>query len=182
MTVSRLGSSATVILLATMAGVIAFAAMMALKSGTPPVASMKSAGSVARTAAPPRDETPFHETYVVFADKSQAPIIETDRDARSGYEVSLSHVSGGANRLEATVTGPSGMSRTLPVRDAAGAWANLFGDGDPIMFRVAKYWPDFAMKGGVPVSVSEQPRNPAVLVQITGPTKLLPAPAAPASP
>jgi hypothetical protein len=33
------------------------------------------------------------------------------------------------------------------------------------------------MKNGVPVSLSDQPRNPAALVQITGPTKLLPPPA-----
>jgi hypothetical protein len=51
------------------------------------------------------------------------------------------------------------------------------GDGDPIRLRVAKYWPDFDVKNGVPVSLSDQPRNPAALVQITGPSRLLPAPA-----
>jgi hypothetical protein len=138
------------------------------------------------TAASPRDETPFHETQLVFAHNPQAPIVDTDADAPSGYVVTLSPSAGKADEYEATVTGPSGVSKTLSVKNVGGAWSNLLGDGDPVAFRVAKYWPEFAMKDGFPVSLSDQPRNPAVLVQITGPTKLLPPaapkPAAPAPP
>lgn len=138
------------------------------------------------TPASPRDETPFHETQLAFAKSPRTPVIDTDSDARSGYAVTLAAVAGKPDEYEATVTGPSGASKTLPVKEAGGRWSNLLGDGDPVMFRVAKYWPDFAMKDGVPVSASNQPRNPAVLVQVSGPTKLLPAappkPAAPAPP
>jgi len=140
----------------------------------------------AATPASPRDETPFHETQLAFAKSPQTPVVDTDSDARSGYAVTLAAVTGKPDEFEATVTGPSGVSKALPVKEAGGRWSNLLGDGDPVMFRVAKYWPDFAMKDGVPVSASNQPRNPAVLVQVTGPTKLLPAappkPAAPAPP
>ncbi len=132
-----------------------------------------------------RDETPFHETHLAFANSPQTPVIDTDADAQSGYSVRLVAGEASSGGMEAVVTGPSGTSQSLPVNKLGGAWASLFGDGDPIMFRVAKYWPDFAMKDGTPVSVSDQPHNPAVLVQITGPTKLLPAAApkpAPAAP
>ena len=151
-----------------------------------PVAPAKSAEPVTTAPASPRDETPFHETHLVFATSPQTPVIDTDADAQSGYEVKLASVAGKPDEFEATVTGPSGVSKTLSVRNVSGGWSNLFGDGDPVAFRVAKYWPDFAMKDGVPTSLSDQPHNPAVLVQITGPTKLLPAappkPAAPAPP
>jgi hypothetical protein len=145
-----------------------------------PIAPAKSVEPASATN-PPRDETPFHETQLVFAKNPQAPIVDTDADARSGYEVTLAAPAGQPNDYEAIVSGPSGASQALPAKGAGKGWTNLLGDGDPIMFRVAKYWPDFAMKNGVPTSLSNQPNNPAVLVQITGPTKLLPA-AAPKPP
>jgi hypothetical protein len=132
-----------------------------------------------KPAAPsPRDDTPFHETQVVFANSPQSTIVDTDSDARSGYEVTLAPTPGKPGEFEATVTGPSGASKTLPVKNAGRGWTNLLGDGDPIFFRIGKYWPDFAMKDNLPTTVSDQPRNPVVLVQISGPSKLLP-PAAP---
>jgi hypothetical protein len=148
-----------------------------------PIAPVKSAESTA-TAVAPRDETPFHETHLVFAHNPLSPVVDTDADMESGYIVKLAVIAGKPDQFEATVTGPSGVSKTLSLRETNGAWSSLFGDGDPVMFRIAKYWPDFAMKDGVPVSASNQPNNPAALVQITGPTKLLPTPkpAAPAPP
>jgi hypothetical protein len=150
-----------------------------------PIAMVKSADPTTAPASP-RDETPFHETHLVFANNPQTPLIDTDADALSGYSVKLAPVAGKPGEYEATVSGPSGVSKTLLARVVEGAWSNLFGDGDPVLFRVAKYWPDFAMKDGVPTSLSDQPHHPAVLVQITGPTKLLPAaapkPASPAPP
>jgi hypothetical protein len=142
------------------------------------IAPAKPAEPPAAPKAAPRDETPFHETQVVFANSPQSTIIDTDSDARSGYAVTLDAVAGKPGEFAATVTGPSGASKTLPVKDAGKDWTNLLGDGDPIMFRVAQFWPDFAMKDGKPVSLSDQPRNPVALVQVTGPSKLLP-PAAP---
>jgi hypothetical protein len=134
----------------------------------------KSSEPTAAGPASPRNETPFHETHLAFANSPQTPVVDSDADAQSGYHVQLLAGSK-ADEFEAIVTGPSGVSQTLPVKAEAGKWTSLFGDGDPVQFRVAKYWPDFAMKDGVPMSASDQPHNPAVLVQITGPTKLLPA-------
>ncbi len=132
-------------------------------------------------AAAPRDATPFHETQVVFADSP--PVIDTDSDMASGYSVKLVPAKT-VDAIRLTVTGPGGvMSNTYSIKELQAHWADLAGDGDPIHFRVARFWPDFAMKDGQPVSLSNQPNHPAVLVQVTGPTRLLPAaPPAPAPP
>ena len=138
---------------------------------------------VAPTAA--RDDTPFHETQMVFASAGQAPIIDTDRDAQIGYQFSLAALPGKPGDFQVEVSTPGGTGGSWPLRELQKRWQNLAGDGDPILFRVAKYWPDFEVKNGLPVSLSNQPRNPVMLVQITGPSRLLPAavkPAAPAPP
>jgi len=127
-----------------------------------------------------RDATPFHETQMIFA-SDQPPIIDTDRDAQSGYTVKLAPVAGKAGDLQVTVTTPAGTSRTWPLHDLQAKWDSVAGDGDPVLVRAAKYWPDFEVKNGLPVSLSDEPRNPVVLMQITGPSKVLP-PAAPKAP
>lgn len=145
-----------------------------------------TAPAAAPVAAPPRNDSPFHETQLLFANSPQTPVIDTDSDVSSGYDMKLASVAGKPAEFSVTVTALNGTSKTWPLHALEGKWANLLGDGDPVLFRVVKYWPEFAMKDGAPVSVSDQPHNPAVLVQITGPTKLLPPPVpkvdAPAAP
>jgi hypothetical protein len=153
------------------------------------VASLDEAHPIAPAPpAPPkvlpaavRDETPFHETQMIFAASAQPPIIDTDRDAPSGDSVQLVPGSGKADDFSVMVTTAGGTSRTWPLRDLQERWDSVAGEGDPVMIRVAKYWPDFEIKNGVPASLSDQPRNPVILVQITGPSKLLPVSPAKAS-
>ena len=141
----------------------------------------------AESAPPaPRDNTPFRETQVVFADAP--PVIETDSDMPSGYSVKLEPAKT-VDAIAVTVSGPGGAeSRTFSLKEITGHWSSLAGDGDPILFRVAKFWPDFAIRDGQPTSLSSQPNRPAALMQITGPSRLLPAappqpaPAAPPMP
>jgi hypothetical protein len=132
-------------------------------------------------ASAPRDDTPFRETQVVFA--SGPPVIDSNSDMLCGYTVQLEPVAGDKpDAFDVTVTGPGGTSQSWPLRELQGKWSSLQGDGDPILFRVAKYWPDFAIRNAVPVSLSDKPNHPAVLVQITGPSRLLPpAPPRPAA-
>lgn len=42
------------------------------------------------------------------------------------------------------------------------------GSGSGLQIRIEDYWPDFELKDGKPRSISESPRNPAVLVRIKG--------------
>jgi hypothetical protein len=126
---------------------------------------------------PARNETPFRETQLVFAGGATPPVVDTDSDIPSGYSVKLMPDPAKPGQFTVTVTSLNGTSKTWALPDLENKWANLQGDGDLILFRVAKVWPDFAMKDGVPVTLSDQPKNPALLMQITGPTKLLPPPA-----
>lgn len=137
------------------------------------IAPTKQAEAAPAPAASPRDETPFRETQMIFA-KGMEGVIDTDSDAQSGYAVTLAPVAGKPTEFEVTVASPNGATKTWPLSVLESKWDNLLGDGDPVMFRVAKFWPDFAMKDGVPISLSEKPNNPAALIQITGPTKMLP--------
>jgi hypothetical protein len=142
---------------------------LALPAKTPPLPAPSAA----------RDDTPFHETQMIFSAPNQPPILDTDRDALSGYDVRLQPVSATSpDAFEIIVATPGGATRSWPLRTAEGGWVSVEGDGDPIHLRVAKYWPDFDIKNGVPVSLSDRPRNPVALVQISGPSRLLP-PAAP---
>ena len=125
----------------------------------------------------PRDETPFHETQLVFLNSPRTPVLDTDADLPSGYTATLEKKGGKLDDYEAMVTGPGPRAGAVVLPVNSDKWSTLNGDGDPVAFRVAKYWPDFAMKNGVPTSISDKPLNPAVLVQITGPTKILPPPA-----
>jgi len=131
----------------------------------------------ATTPSSPRNETPFRETQLIFAHSPQTPVVDTDSDMPSGYSAKLIPVSGQANAFTVTVTSMNGTAKTWPLAALEGKWLSLEGDGDPLLFRVAKYWPEFAMKDGAPVSLSDQPRNPAILLQLTGPSKMLPPPA-----
>jgi hypothetical protein len=129
--------------------------------------------------AAPRDDTPFRETQMVFV--GAPPILDSDSDMPSGYSFKI-ETAKAVRDIAITVTGPGGASRTLALHDLERKWADLNGDGDPIHFRVAKFWPDFTMKNGQPVSISDQPNHPAALVQVTGPSRLLPpAPPQPAA-
>jgi hypothetical protein len=131
----------------------------------------------AAPAAPARNDTPFRETQLVFANDPTPPVVDTDSDMASGYAVTLAPVADKPGQFTVTVTAPNGSSKSWPLHDMENKWNSLQGDGDPVMFRVAKFWPDFAIKDGTPVTLSDQPKNPALLMQITGPTKILPAPA-----
>jgi hypothetical protein len=142
------------------------------------IAPVKAAAPVVpATTTAVRNDTPFRETQLVFANSPTTPVVDTDSDINSGYTVKLNSVAEKPGQFTVTVTAVNGTSKTWPMHDLEGKWSSLQGDGDPVLFRVAKVWLDFAMKDGGPVSLSDQPKNPAVLVQITGPSKLLPPPA-----
>ncbi len=65
------------------------------------IAPTKPSEPAAQPRPAPRDETPFHETQVVFANSAQSAIIDTDSDARSGYQVTLAATPGKPGDFEA---------------------------------------------------------------------------------
>ena len=149
--------------------------MVAGLDETHPITLAVKAAPVVLSAV--RDATPFHETQMIFA-AAQPPIVDSDRDAQSGWAFALIPDGNESGALQVKATSLSGSTRSWSLRDLQKGWASVGGTADPILFRVAKYWPDFEVKNGLPVSVSDQPHNPVVLVQVTGPSQALP-PSAP---
>lgn len=109
---------------------------------------------VLRQQLGPPPETPASETQMVFA--KYAPITHaakgpsgvTVRLSEDGEKVSIFGLSGGGAtyRRAEIMNQPLSESGARVVVDA--------------------YWPDFAMENGQPVSRSDSPKNPAVLVRI----------------
>ena len=155
-----------------------------LPEDKPIVLAPKPESVVPAAVTSSRDATPFRETHLVFANSPQTPVIDTDSDVRSGYSVKLlATPPGKPTEFKVTIISINGLTKMWSLRDLQNKWSSMEGDGDPVLFRVAKYWPDFAVKEAGPVSLSDQPNNPAILVQITGPSKILPpAPPKPATP
>ena len=66
----------------------------------------------APTTAAVRDDTPFHETQVVFANAPQTPVVDTDSDVATGYTVTLAPVAGKPGQYTVTVTSLNSTSKT----------------------------------------------------------------------
>ena len=102
-------------------------------------------------AAPPADQ----ETQMVFA--KFAPVVEPGK-APSRLTVRLSEDGAKVTMQNAAGVGATYLRAEIMNRPVAETGAVVI---------VEKYWPDFAMENGQPVSKSEKPNNPAALVRIT---------------
>jgi hypothetical protein len=106
-------------------------------------------------ALPASEETKDQETQMVFA--KFAPIVQPGA-ATTGVSVRLSE-----DGEKITILSSSGVGATYRRKDAVGQ--PIVESGATIV--VEKYWPDFAMENGKPISRSEAPNNPAALVRIS---------------
>jgi hypothetical protein len=131
---------------------------------------------------PPRDDTPFHETHMVFALHPNEEVVDSDADVKSGFAFALVWKKGkdgkvlkstGLDSLKLAIQGnPSGPLSETPLL-LKKTWEPVPGS-DPkqkLLYRVAAYWPDFYMNGAVPGTASNQPNNPAALIQLMGPSR-----------
>ena len=98
---------------------------------------------------------------------------EASNGGSSGAKVVLSQPANG-NKGAVTVT-IGEKTWTRDVAELLGRETPL--EESPFVMRVEAYWPDFRIDNGKPVSVSEQPNNPAVVVTLRG--RAVPAAAAP---
>lgn len=107
------------------------------------------------------------ETHVVFAGKQ--PVVHTHSGPPAAIEFRLvkSEQAGDASQLSAwlllaRVAGGTLMS--TPLDQVIGRTADMLG----YQVSVREFWPDFVMRDGRPASASEEIKNPAVLVNVTG--------------
>lgn len=109
-------------------------------------------------AKPPEDA--FRETQMVFANFE--PIITSHFGKPSGYRIALTLEGAKPMALIESVTGHREMYELSAV---LGKPIALHGERTQIVIR--DYWPDMEMQDGKPVSKSDQPNNPAILVMLT---------------
>ncbi|MGI9113691.1 MAG: hypothetical protein ACR2FX_01425 [Chthoniobacterales bacterium] len=130
-----------------------------------------------RGKAPPSDAnvaapgamTEIEESIFAFA-KSPEQVGHVAKGGSSGAKVTLSQPAGGdKGRLTISL---GQQTQTLDVASNLAKSVRI--DGTELTARVDNYWPDFRMQNGRPVSVSETPNNPAVMVTISG--RGIPAP------
>ncbi|MEP7072341.1 MAG: hypothetical protein ABI839_08130, partial [Verrucomicrobiota bacterium] len=139
----------------------------------PPDASVVSAptGNVAQGA----EETEVEESIFTFAKAPDQQIARVAKGGSTGARLSLSEPGvGGQGELTVTL---GDKSQKIPVAPNLGKEVAL--TGTKLSLRLENYWPDFRIRDGKPGSVSDIPKNPALVVTIHG--RALPvAPTAPA--
>lgn len=127
-----------------------------LKDGQPAEEDFFGMAKVTFQPALPKEEgTKDQETQMIFA--KFAPVVQPGA-AATGATVRLSE-----DGEKVTILSASGVGATYLRKEIL---------GQPIIeadatVTVEKYWADFAMENGQPVSRSETPNNPAALVRIT---------------
>jgi hypothetical protein len=108
-------------------------------------------------------ETEIEESIFAFA-KSPEQIGHVAKGGSSGAKVSLAQTSAGDKR-QLTIS----VGGQIQVIDVA---QNLRKDvqiaGSNFSARIENYWPDFRIENGKPVSVSDSPNNPALVVTVHG--------------
>ena len=106
-----------------------------------------------------------NEAFVAMAlDAAQGISIPAEGSAPSGATVGLNVDK--ANGKKTVTVAWHGATWDFDVDSEKGKDEDLSGSG--LSVRVENYWPDFVMKDGKPATASADPRNPAVLVRVTG--------------
>jgi hypothetical protein len=113
--------------------------------------------------AAPQQALEFRETHMVFARMPQTPVTHSTLGRPSGYGFILEQVADTDFQLR--ILRPDGSSEVRPLMEVLD---RPFTDAQGTIFHVMNYWPDLRMVDGRPVSVSDRPNNPAVLVTLAG--------------
>ncbi|MBV9009628.1 MAG: hypothetical protein JO354_10770, partial [Verrucomicrobia bacterium] len=92
-------------------------------------------------------------------------IAHAAKGGSTGAKISLSQPGGNGDKGQLTIFN-AGRTQTIDV--AQNLTRNIPLQGTELTARIDKYWPDFRMINGKPVSVSDAPNNAAVVVTITG--------------
>ncbi len=104
------------------------------------------------------DQRPrWRESQMVFRD--HPPI--SDTETTHGYAFRLEKSGSGWRLL---IQPPEGKPFTRSVPKSFPQSEKING----VLINYVGFWPDFAMKEGKPVTVSSQPKNPAILLQLVG--------------
>jgi hypothetical protein len=140
-----------------------------LKRGAAPSAG---AGD-SRNPSASNEETEIEESIFAFAKAPEEQIAKVARGGSSGAKIQLQPPQSG--NKGSVVVNIAGKSWTFDV--AANLQKEMPLEGSPYTLRLENYWPDFRITDGKPGTMSEQPKNPAVVVTLRG--KAVPVTATP---
>jgi hypothetical protein len=123
---------------------------------------------------PPPSSPAWKESQMLFARHPLDTIITSD-GKKSGWQIRLADDP--TNRsFQVTATSPNGhQTASWPLAEVIAQPMLLPGNG--LQIKALGFWPDFAMQNGVPVTLTDQPVNAALLLQVSptdptnGPTK-----------
>jgi hypothetical protein len=105
----------------------------------------------------------YRETHMVFARMPDTPVTHNTLGRPSGHRFLLESAKGS---FQLRMIRPDGSEEIRPL---AAVLDKPFTDMDTgTIVHLTNYWPDLRMLDGRPVSASEQPNNPAVLITIAG--------------
>ncbi len=136
-------------------------ATIELKRGSAPAAEASPGGN-ASTA--PAGEADLEETIFAFAKSPDQQVSKPAKGGSTGAKVVLTQPENGNKGSVVIKLGEK--SWTHDVAAHLGQETPL--EGSAFAMRIEAYWPDFRIDNGKPVSVSEQPNNPAVVVTLHG--------------
>jgi hypothetical protein len=139
-------------------------ATVELKRGAAPP---DTKGDSSNVPAQSSNEVEIQETIFAFAKAPEEQISKVIKGGNSGAKIQLSGPSpDGGNSKGSVTVNLNGKTWTFDVAQNLGKDAPL--DGSPFTLRIENYWADFRLENGKPMSVSDQPNNPAVVLTLRG--------------
>lgn len=133
-------------------------ATIELKRGTAPAETKSDSPKAAA------GEVEIEETIFAFAKAPEEQIAKAVKGGNTGAKVQLAAPEKG--NKGSVVVNLNGKTWTFDVAQNLGKEAPM--EGSAFTLRIDNYWPDFRIENGKPVSVSDQPNNPAVVVSLRG--------------
>jgi hypothetical protein len=118
----------------------------------------------AKSPGPDTGEVEIQETIFAFAKAPEEQISKAIKGGNSGAKVQLNQPENG--NKGSVVVNLAGKTWTFDVAQNLGKDSPMEGSG--FILRIDNYWADFRLENGKPLSVSEQPNNPAVVVTLRG--------------
>ncbi|MFN2507202.1 MAG: hypothetical protein ABR589_00320 [Chthoniobacterales bacterium] len=110
------------------------------------------------------EEVEIEESIFAFARAPEQQIAKAMKGGSTGAKVLLSEPENGGKLNVAIVIGDKSWKYDV----AAHLGHDTPLEGSPFTMRIENYWPDFRIDNGRPISVSEEPNNPAVVVTLRG--------------
>ncbi len=112
----------------------------------------------------PSGEADIEESIFAFTKAPDQQVAKATKGGSTGAKVILSQPENGNSGSVTVKLGDKTWTHDV----AAHLRQDTPLEGAPFTMRIEGYWPDFRIENGRPVSISEQPNNPAVVVTLRG--------------